>query len=105
MAHPFLLGRCQGKCSAEASLLHGLFMWECVGPVCAFNSCWLANLHVGALSWAALVRDCLQQPELGVPFLGWRYGGNGDSRNHRGFMVSKAGGCSLMCFEHMGAAS
>lgn len=55
-------------------------MWECVGPVWAFNSCWLANLCVGELSWVVLVRECWQQPELGVPFLGGRYGRNGDSR-------------------------
>lgn len=57
-------------------------MWEYVGPLCAFGSCWLANLHVGVLSWVVLVSDCSQQPELGVLFLGWGYGGNGDSRYH-----------------------
>lgn len=57
-------------------------MWECVGPVWAFNSCWLAILCVGALSWMVLVRECWQQHELGVPFLGGQYGRNGDSRNH-----------------------
>lgn len=62
-------------------------MWECVGPACAFNSYWLANLHVVALSWVVVVRDGSQQPELGVPFRSWSYGGNSDSRNQRGFMV------------------
>lgn len=65
IAHPFLVGQCQGKCVAEISLLHGLFMWECIGPVWAFNSCWLANLRVGVLSWVVLVREHWQQPELG----------------------------------------
>lgn len=57
-------------------------MWECIGPVWAFNSCWLANQCVGALSWVVLVREPRQQPGLEFLFLVGDYGRNGDSRNH-----------------------